>query len=64
MQGVNELQASGGVLVLLLVLWTKSKYISSIWHVAGAGAGAGLRPAAISPAISWHQTQQFVGSSI
>ena len=60
MQGVNELQAAGGVLVLLLVLWTKSKYISSIWHVAGAG----LRPAAISPAISWHQTQQFVGSSI
>ena len=58
MQGVNELQASGGV----LLLWTKSKYISSIWHVAGAGAG--LRPAAISLAISWHQTQQFVGSSI
>ena len=58
MQGVNELQASGGV----LELWTKSKYISSIWHVAGARAG--LRPAAISPAISWHQTQQFVGSSI
>ena len=58
MQGVNELQASGGV----LELWTKSKYISSIWHVAGAGAG--LRPAAISLAISWHQTQQFVGSSI
>ena len=56
MQGVNELQAAGGV----LLLWTKSKYISSIWHVAGAG----LRPAAISLAISWHQTQQFVGSSI
>ena len=58
MQGVNELQAAG----VVLLLWTKSKYISSIWHVAGAGAG--LRPAAISPAISWHQTQQFVGSSI
>ena len=42
MQGVNELQAAG----VVLLLWTKSKYISSIWHVAGAGAG--LRPAALS----------------
>ena len=49
MQGVNELQAAGGVLVVVLLLWTKSKYISSIWHVAGAGAG--LRPAAHSVVV-------------